>query len=171
MLLLKPVSADRTGWWERVPSSPCEQLEESNARPLAGGSKRALILLYAVAAVSAVGSSIGTLSIVLPLASPLLLMGDIGLMGFVAAVSFSAVIVDVSPLSSNEVMVLANAQVPSREMFQTSLFKYTGYIVLVVPRIHKVRGTARGRPRLRWLHRRLAAAAWMPNKLCCNPTH
>ncbi|ANZ27400.1 C4-dicarboxylate ABC transporter [Rhodococcus sp. WB1] len=93
----------------------------------------ALVLCYAVAAVSAVGSSIGTLGIVLPLAAPLLLMGDLGLVGFVAAVSFAAVIVDVSPLSSNGVMVLANAQVPDREKFQRTLFKYTGYIVLVAP--------------------------------------
>ncbi|MFF2109276.1 SLC13 family permease [Rhodococcus koreensis] len=93
----------------------------------------ALILCYAVAAVSAVGSSIGTLGIVLPLAAPLLMMGEIGLIGFVAAVSFSAVIVDVSPLSSNGVMVLANAQVPDRDKFQRSLFKYTGYIVLAAP--------------------------------------
>ncbi|AII07275.1 MULTISPECIES: SLC13 family permease [Rhodococcus] len=93
----------------------------------------ALILCYAVAAVSAVGSSIGTLGIVLPLAAPLLMMGEVGLIGFVAAVSFSAVIVDVSPLSSNGVMVLANAQVPDRDKFQRSLFKYTGYIVLVAP--------------------------------------
>lgn len=93
----------------------------------------ALILCYAVAAVSAVGSSIGTLGIVLPLASPMLMMGELGLVGFVAALSFSAVIVDVSPLSSNGVMVLANAQVPDRELFQKSLFKYTGYIVAVAP--------------------------------------
>ncbi|MBC2641199.1 MULTISPECIES: SLC13 family permease [unclassified Rhodococcus (in: high G+C Gram-positive bacteria)] len=93
----------------------------------------ALILCYAVAAVSAVGSSIGTLGIVLPLAAPLLMMGEVGLIGFVAAVSFSAVIVDVSPLSSNGVMVLANAQVPDRDKFQRALFKYTGYIVLVAP--------------------------------------
>ncbi|MGW4479968.1 SLC13 family permease [Rhodococcus triatomae] len=93
----------------------------------------ALILCYAVAAVSAVGSSIGTLGIVLPLAAPLLTMGEVGLVGFVAAVSFSAVIVDVSPLSSNGVMVLANAQVSDRDAFQRSLFKYTGYIVAVAP--------------------------------------
>lgn len=93
----------------------------------------ALILCFAVAAVSAVGSSIGTLGIVLPLAAPLLMMGEVGLIGFVAAVSFSAVVVDVSPLSSNGVMVLANAQVADRDKFQRSLFKYTGYIVLVAP--------------------------------------
>ncbi len=30
-------------------------------------------------------------------------------------------------------MVLANAQVPDRDKFQRTLFKYTGYIVLVAP--------------------------------------
>lgn len=93
----------------------------------------ALILCYAVAAVSAVGSSIGTLGIVLPLAAPLLATGELGLIGFVAALSFAAVVVDVSPLSSNGVMVLANAQVPNKDVFQKSLFKYTGYVVVVAP--------------------------------------
>ncbi|MDI9948862.1 SLC13 family permease [Rhodococcus jostii] len=93
----------------------------------------ALILCYAVAVLSAVGSSIGTIGIVLPLAAPLLLAGDIGLIGFVAAVIFAATIVDVSPLSSNGVMVLANAQVPDRNKFQRTQFKYTGYVVLVAP--------------------------------------
>ncbi|AFR49808.1 SLC13 family permease [Gordonia sp. KTR9] len=93
----------------------------------------ALILCYAVAVVSAVGSSIGTLGIVLPLAAPLLMSGDIKITAFVAAVSFAAVIVDVSPLSSNGVMVLANAQVSDRDAFQRTLFKYTAYIALVAP--------------------------------------
>jgi di/tricarboxylate transporter len=93
----------------------------------------ALILCFSVAAISAVGSSIGILGIVLPLAAPLLAMGELGLAGFVAALCFSAVIVDVSPLSSNGVMVLANAEVPDKDIFQRSLFKYTGYVVLVAP--------------------------------------
>ena len=38
-----------------------------------------------------------------------------------------------SPLSSNGVMVLANAQVPDRNKFQRTQFKYTGYVVLVAP--------------------------------------
>lgn len=93
----------------------------------------ALILCFAVAVISAVGSSIGTLGIVLPLAAPLLAMGELGLAGFVAALCFCAVIVDVSPLSSNGVMVLANAEVPDKDKFQRTLFKYTGYVVLVAP--------------------------------------
>ena len=72
--------------------------------------------------------------IVLPLAAPLLAMGgELGLAEFVAALCFSAVIVDVSPLSSNRLMVLANVEVPDRDKFQRTLFKYTGYVVLVAP--------------------------------------
>jgi hypothetical protein len=93
----------------------------------------ALILCYAVAILSAVGSSIGTIGIVLPLAAPLLLAGDVGLIGFIAAIIFAATIVDVSPLSSNGVMVLANAQVPDRNKFQRTQFAYTGYVVLAAP--------------------------------------
>lgn len=86
-----------------------------------------------MAALSAIGSSIGTLGIVLPLAAPLLAMGELGLARFIAALCFSAVIVDVSPLSSNGVMVLANAEVPDKDKIQRTLFKYTGYVVLVAP--------------------------------------
>jgi hypothetical protein len=93
----------------------------------------ALILCYAVAILSAIGSSIGTIGIVLPLAAPLLLAGDVGLIGVIAAIIFAATIVDVSPLSSNGVMVLANAQVPDRNKFQRTQFAYTGYVVLAAP--------------------------------------
>jgi di/tricarboxylate transporter len=78
----------------------------------------AFVLCLAVAAVSAIGSSIGTLGIVLPLAAPMLATGELGVIGFVAALAFCTVVVDVSPFSSNGVMVLANAQVDDREAFQ-----------------------------------------------------
>ncbi|GAA4701056.1 hypothetical protein GCM10023215_44890 [Pseudonocardia yuanmonensis] len=72
----------------------------------------AFILCFAVAAI---GSSIGTLGIVLPLAAPMLAGGELGVIGFVAALAFCTVIVDVSPFSSNGVMVLASVQVDDRK--------------------------------------------------------
>jgi di/tricarboxylate transporter len=93
----------------------------------------ALILCYAVAIISAFGSSIGTLGIALPLAAPMLAMGEVGAVGFVAALAFSATVVDVSPFSTNGVMVLANAQVEDRARFQRKMLAYCGLIVLSAP--------------------------------------
>lgn len=93
----------------------------------------ALILCYAVALISAFGSSIGTLGIALPLAAPLLTMGEIGALGFVAALAFSATVVDVSPFSTNGVMVLAEAEVDDKTKFQRKMLAYCGLIVAVAP--------------------------------------
>ncbi|GCE43221.1 C4-dicarboxylate ABC transporter [Rhodococcus sp. USK10] len=93
----------------------------------------ALILCYAVAIISAFGSSIGTLGIALPLAAPMLAMGEVGAVGFVAALAFSATVVDVSPFSTNGVMVLANAQVEDKARFQRKMLAYCGLIVLSAP--------------------------------------
>lgn len=93
----------------------------------------AFILCFAVAAISAIGSSIGTLGIVLPLAAPMLAMGELGVIAFVAALAFCTVVVDVSPFSSNGVMVLANAQIDNREAFQRRLLRYCAMIVVVAP--------------------------------------
>ncbi|MGV9866796.1 SLC13 family permease [Rhodococcus koreensis] len=93
----------------------------------------ALILCYAVAIISAFGSSIGTLGIALPLAAPMLAMGEVGAVGFVAALAFSATVVDVSPFSTNGVMVLANAHVEDKARFQRKMLAYCGLIVLSAP--------------------------------------
>ena len=93
----------------------------------------ALILCYAVAVISAFGSSIGTLGIALPLAAPLLTMGEIGALGFVAAVAFSATVVDVSPFSTNGVMVLAEAEVDDKTKFQRKMLAYCALVVALAP--------------------------------------
>jgi hypothetical protein len=93
----------------------------------------AFVLCLAVAAVSAIGSSIGTLGVVLPVAAPMLATGELGVIGFVAALAFCTVVVDVSPFSSNGVMVLANAQVDDRDAFQRRLLRYCALIVVLAP--------------------------------------
>ncbi|XVQ09382.1 SLC13 family permease [Spirillospora sp. CA-255316] len=92
-----------------------------------------LVLCLAVAAISAIGSSIGTLGVVLPLAAPMLMSGELPTIALVAALSFCTVVVDVSPFSSNGVMVLANAQVDDRTAFQRRLLRYCVLTVLVAP--------------------------------------
>ncbi len=75
----------------------------------------------------------GRMSDALPLAAPLLTMGEIGALGFVAALAFSATVVDVSPFSTNGVMVLAEAEVDDNTKFQRKMLAYCGLIVAVAP--------------------------------------
>ncbi|MEV5536543.1 SLC13 family permease [Saccharopolyspora shandongensis] len=93
----------------------------------------ALLLCFAVAILSAFGSSIGTLGIALPLAIPLLGMGDIGAVGFIVALGFCSTVVDVSPFSTNGVIVLAQAQVPDKARFQRQMLAYGGLVVVAAP--------------------------------------
>jgi di/tricarboxylate transporter len=93
----------------------------------------ALILCYAVGVISAFGSSIGTLGITLPLAVPMLAAGELGALGFVVAIAFSATVVDVSPFATNGSIVVAEAEVPDRNRFQRIMLAYCGYIVLTAP--------------------------------------
>jgi hypothetical protein len=93
----------------------------------------ALVMFVAVGIISAVGSSFGIILISLPLAAPLLANGELGAAGFVIALSFCATVVDVSPFSTNGVIVMASAQVENKQRFQTQMLAYTGYIILVAP--------------------------------------
>lgn len=93
----------------------------------------ALLLCVAVAVVSAFGSSIGTLGIALPLAFPLLEQGGLNVAAFVVALAFCSTVVDVSPFSTNGVIVLAQAQVPDKRRFQRRMLAYCGLVVIAAP--------------------------------------
>ncbi|HCA87179.1 MAG TPA: C4-dicarboxylate ABC transporter [Streptomyces sp.] len=104
-----------------------------SARALGSPLLAALVLCFIVAIVSAFGSSIGTLGIALPIAFPLLADGGIGAVGFVVALAFCSTVVDVSPFSTNGVIVLDQAQVPDKQRFQRSMFGYTVLIIIGAP--------------------------------------
>lgn len=93
----------------------------------------AVLLCLMVGVVSAFGSSIGTLGIALPMAFPLLEHGGISAVGFILALAFCSTVVDVSPYSTNGVIVLAQAQVPDKQRFQRNMFAYTGLVVIGAP--------------------------------------
>jgi di/tricarboxylate transporter len=93
----------------------------------------ALLLCYIGAIVSAFASSVGVLGATIPLAVPFLLAGDVGAVGFVAALSIASTVVDVSPFSTNGALVLANAQDVDREAFFKKLLVYGAVITLVAP--------------------------------------
>ena len=93
----------------------------------------ALLLCYIGAIVSAFASSVGVLGATIPLAVPFLLTGDVGAVGFVAALAISSTLVDVSPFSTNGALVLANAQNVDRDAFFKQLLLYGAVITLVAP--------------------------------------
>jgi hypothetical protein len=53
--------------------------------------------------------------------------------GFIAAICFCTVVVDVSPFSANGAIVLANAEVDNRIAFQRKMLRYCLMIVVVAP--------------------------------------
>ncbi|MGD6755632.1 SLC13 family permease [Streptomyces sp. BH105] len=94
----------------------------------------ALLLCLVVAVVSAFGSSIGTLGIALPVAFPLLEAGGgLSAVGFVLALAFCSTVVDVSPYSTNGVIVLAQARVDDKQRFQRRMFGYTALVIAGAP--------------------------------------
>ena len=93
----------------------------------------ALLLCYVGGIVSAFASSVGVLGATIPLAVPLLLQGEIGTPGLIAALAVSATIVDVSPFSTNGALVVANAQNVDRDRFFRTLLIYSGIVVLLGP--------------------------------------
>jgi di/tricarboxylate transporter len=93
----------------------------------------ALLLCYIGAIVSAFASSVGVLGATIPLAVPFLMMGDVGAIGFVAALSVASTVVDVSPFSTNGALVLANAKNIDADVLFRRLLIYGAVIVAVVP--------------------------------------
>jgi di/tricarboxylate transporter len=93
----------------------------------------ALLLCYIGAIVSAFASSVGVLGATIPLAVPFLMMGDVGAIGFVAALAVASTVVDVSPFSTNGALVLANAKNVDADVLFRRLLVYGAVIVAVVP--------------------------------------
>lgn len=87
---------------------------------LGDASSGILAISYIAAIVSACASSIGTMGVVVPLASPLLLSNpDLSVLGATTTITASSYLVDPSPISILGVLVLANA----RESDRSKLFK------------------------------------------------
>ncbi|OZF25692.1 C4-dicarboxylate ABC transporter [Rhodococcus sp. 14-2496-1d] len=93
----------------------------------------ALVLCIAVAIVSAFGSSLGTLGVVLPLAAPLLVTGEVNVVIMVAALGFCATVVDVTPFGAATAMTIASADEKDRLPLQRKMLAYCGVMVVVSP--------------------------------------
>jgi Na+/H+ antiporter NhaD/arsenite permease-like protein len=101
----------------------------SMGAPLVG----ALLLCYVGAVVSAFASTVGVLGAIIPLAVPLLLLGQIDTLGVVAALAISSSVVDVSPFSTNGALVLASAHGIDRESLYRQLLGYSAAVVALAP--------------------------------------
>lgn len=93
----------------------------------------ALLLCFTGAIVSAFASSTALLGIIIPLAVPFLMRGEISAVGVVAAIAVSTTIVDTSPFSTNGALVVANAPEASREAVLRRLLIYSAVIALAGP--------------------------------------
>jgi di/tricarboxylate transporter len=93
----------------------------------------ALLLFYMSGLVSALASSLGVIGVVIALAVPFLQSGDVSLTGFVAALSISATIVDISPFSTNGAMLLANVSGPFRDWYYRRMLWYAALMCLIGP--------------------------------------
>ena len=93
----------------------------------------ALLLCYLGGVTSAFASSIGILSVVVPLAVPFLQQSTVGVIGMVSALAVSATIVDVCPFSTNGALVLANADADERPRLFRRMLVYSGAMVALGP--------------------------------------
>ncbi len=101
----------------------------SAGAPLIG----ALLLCYVGGIVSAFASTVGVLGAIIPLAVPLLLLGQIDAVSVVAALAISSSVVDVSPFSTNGALVLASAHGIDRESLYRQLLAYSAVVVILAP--------------------------------------
>jgi di/tricarboxylate transporter len=93
----------------------------------------ALLLCYVGGIVSAFASTVGVLGAIIPLAVPLLLLGQIDAVSVVAALAISSSIVDVSPFSTNGALVLASAHGMDRESLYRRLLMYSAVVAALAP--------------------------------------
>jgi hypothetical protein len=69
----------------------------------------------------------------IPLAIPFLREGTVGAVAMIAALSVSSTVVDVTPLSTNGAIVLANGVDVDRQVFFHRLLTYGAIVVAVAP--------------------------------------
>jgi di/tricarboxylate transporter len=92
------------------------------------------LLICAVAAVtSAFASSAGILGAMVPLATPVIIQGDLGATGLIVALAISATVVDSTPFSTVGALVVANAKDDERSAIYRGLLKWGAAMVITAP--------------------------------------
>lgn len=95
----------------------------------------ALLLCVIAAVVTALASSTAMLGVVIPLAAPFLIQGEVGTTVMIAALAVSITMTDISPFSTNGALVLANARDPEPERFYRRMLAYTGMVCVAAPAV------------------------------------
>ncbi|WP_326568820.1 SLC13 family permease [Amycolatopsis rhabdoformis] len=93
----------------------------------------ALVICYIAGAVSAFASTTGMLGALVPLCVPLLRTGGIEVLGFAAALSLSAALVDTSPFSTVGAVAIASAPEEQRPATYRSLLRVGFTLVVLAP--------------------------------------
>ncbi|MEJ2865565.1 SLC13 family permease [Actinomycetospora flava] len=93
----------------------------------------AFLLCLVGAATSAFASSAGLLGVLIPLAAPFLVSGQIGAAGVIVALAISATVVDSTPFSSVGALTLANAPEEGRPQVFRTLLAWGLTLILVAP--------------------------------------
>jgi di/tricarboxylate transporter len=93
----------------------------------------ALLIFYIGAVVSAFASTTGILTALIPLAVPLLLGGQLGVVGVITAFAISSSVVDSSPYSTSGALTVANAPEEHRDYVYKRLLQWGFSMVLIAP--------------------------------------
>jgi di/tricarboxylate transporter len=93
----------------------------------------AFLLCLVAAVTSAFASSAGLLGVLIPLAVPFLVQGEIGVTAMIIALSVSATVVDSTPFSSVGALTLANAPEPERPKLFRTMLAWGGAMAVSAP--------------------------------------
>jgi di/tricarboxylate transporter len=93
----------------------------------------ALLIFYIGAVVSAFASTTGILTALIPLAVPLLLGGQLGVVGVITAFAISSSVVDSSPYSTSGALTVANSPEDHRDYVYKRLLQWGFSMVLIAP--------------------------------------
>ena len=93
----------------------------------------ALLICVVGAFASAFASSAGILGVMIALAAPFMIQGDVGVVGFVIALAVSATVVDSSPFSTAGALVVANAAEGERQYVYRGLLVWGAAMALTAP--------------------------------------
>jgi hypothetical protein len=93
----------------------------------------AFVICLIGAVVSAFASSAAIIAVLIPLALPFLLSGEISPIGMVIAISISATVVDATPFSTIGALVLSNADADDRLFVYRGSLQWGAIMVLTAP--------------------------------------
>jgi di/tricarboxylate transporter len=93
----------------------------------------ALLICYIGAVVSAFASTTGIIGVLIPLAVPLLLGGQLGAVGVITALAISSSVVDSSPYSTSGALVVANSPDEHRDYVYKRLIQWGFSMVAIAP--------------------------------------